>query len=54
MEPSVDVVTTLLEHGATVDARDVHRQTPLLLAAQNNCFDVARLLLKHGAAVDVA
>lgn len=45
----IDVVRTLLEHGAAVDARDAYRQTPLMFAAWAGHREIVALLLEHGA-----
>jgi ankyrin repeat protein len=39
----------LIEHGATVDARNRLEDTPLMLAAANGNFSTCVLLLKHRA-----
>ena len=43
----VDLVRLLLEHGAPVDARDVHGNSPLVFARDNP--EIVRLLLASGA-----
>jgi ankyrin repeat protein len=45
----VSVAQALLEHGATIDARDAKEQTPLRRAV--NCWQlqIARLLVRHAA-----
>ena len=45
----VEVARLLLQYKADIDARDSEGQTPLRLAVQNDCVDVAQLLLAHGA-----
>ncbi|RSL61703.1 hypothetical protein CEP54_006046 [Fusarium duplospermum] len=47
------IVTTLVDHGADVDAR-VHSWTPLLLAARDWWFQVPDYLVKKGADVNAA
>jgi len=41
----------LIEHGADVDSRDWHGETPLITASGHGRFEVARLLIDHGANV---
>lgn len=36
-----------------INATDHERRTPVMLAAQCNCFETAKVLLEHGANVDV-
>lgn len=43
------VVKALLEHGATVDARDRNGGTALMFAAMNGDLGTVNLLLEHGA-----
>lgn len=46
----LEVVKTLLENGAMVDARDKEMNTPLMLAVTNNgTLDVVKYLVEHGA-----
>ncbi|XP_062996328.1 B-cell lymphoma 3 protein [Elgaria multicarinata webbii] len=48
-----DVVLTLLEHGADVDAVDIKSgRSPLLHAVENNNLEMVELLLQHGANVN--
>jgi ankyrin repeat protein len=49
----VDAVRFLLRHGAQVNAGQKHFLTPLHLAAQVGCPEVARILLKCGAHIDL-
>ncbi|KAI0028047.1 ankyrin repeat-containing domain protein, partial [Vararia minispora EC-137] len=49
---NVEVVRTLLKHGATVDAHTDDQWTPLHLVAQLGHVEVAHALLEHGATVD--
>ena len=44
-----DDVRRLLRAGVHVDARDPHRRTPLMLAAQGRHLPVVRALLDRGA-----
>lgn len=44
-----ELVTSLLQHGAAVDARNADGDTPLCLAAKLGHIATARLLLEHGA-----
>lgn len=48
----VRVSRWLLEHGASVDARDVHETTPLLVAVKMGREDIVKLLIHHGADVN--
>src|SRR5215831_14409623 len=51
---NVDAVRTLLDHGATVDARDpAFQQTALMMAVRENHPDVLNLLIDRGAQVNV-
>jgi len=52
---SKEVVQTLLEAGADVNAKDLRNMTPLMLAVATNRQNpvVIRMLLDHGANVDV-
>lgn len=45
----VRVSQWLLQHGAIVDAKDVHDTTPLLVAVKMGREDIVDLLLKHNA-----
>jgi truncated hemoglobin YjbI len=45
----VSVATALLDHGATMDARDAKGQTPLRRAVNCRKFQVVRLLIRRGA-----
>ena len=45
----VDIVTSLLEYGVNVDARDVNGRTALYKAVYFNHYEIVRLLLAHGA-----
>ncbi|KAH0631660.1 hypothetical protein JD844_006106 [Phrynosoma platyrhinos] len=48
-----NVILTLLEHGADVDAVDIKSgRSPLLHAVENNNMEMVELLLKHGANVN--
>jgi hypothetical protein len=47
-----ETVQALVDHGATIDSRDVQGRTPLAWAAQNGHADVVRRLLSAGAAVN--
>ncbi|KAJ7303983.1 hypothetical protein JRQ81_011499 [Phrynocephalus forsythii] len=50
---SREVVLTLLEHGADVDAVDIKSgRSPLLHAVENNNLTMVELLLQHGANVN--
>ena len=46
--------TALLNQGATLDARDEHGRTPLMLAVMQGRLDVVRLLLNRGADPNIA
>jgi truncated hemoglobin YjbI/ankyrin repeat protein len=45
----VSVVQALLDHGATIDARDVKHQTPLRRAVNCRQVQIVRLLVQNGA-----
>ena len=45
----VSVAQALLDHGATIDARDARDQTPLRRAVNCRQVQIVRLLLRHGA-----
>jgi hemoglobin len=45
----VSVAQALLDHGATIDARDAKGQTPLRRAVNCRQLQIVRLLLRHGA-----
>ena len=47
-----DFVRLLLEHRASVDAREEDGWTPLMMAAQNGHLEICDLLLRRGANVD--
>nr|XP_056703750.1 B-cell lymphoma 3 protein [Euleptes europaea] len=48
-----DIILTLLEHGADVDAVDIKSgRSPLLHAVENNNLEMVELLLQHGANVN--
>lgn len=42
----------VLEYGASVNAKDIYAQTPLMLAALNGYESIFRLLLNKGACLD--
>ncbi len=44
-----EMATLLIDHGAEIDARNKHRATALLLAAQQGNLPVIRILLERGA-----
>jgi hypothetical protein len=48
-----DMVKLLLEHGATVDARDEGNNTPLLVAMLESQAEVAELLIDNGADIKI-
>jgi ankyrin repeat protein len=39
----------LLDHGATIEARDAKHQTPLHRAVNCRKIEIVRLLVRHGA-----
>jgi len=45
----VSVAQALLDHGATIDARDAKYQTPLRRAVNCRQLQIVRLLVRHGA-----
>jgi hemoglobin len=45
----VSVAQALLDHGATIDARDAKGQTPLRRAVNCRQVQIVRLLVRHGA-----
>lgn len=45
----VSVAQALLDHGATIDAHDARKQTPLRRAVNCRQIEIVRLLLRHGA-----
>lgn len=47
-----EIAKDMLENGASVDAEDLDRDTPLLVAAQEGHTEIVRLLLLKGADVD--
>ncbi len=46
---NVSVAQAMLDHGATIDARDVKGQTPLRRAVNCRQLEIVRLLVQHGA-----
>lgn len=46
------MVKKIVEFGANVDVKDEKENTPLLIAAKNNCIEIARFLLDNQAYVD--
>ncbi|XP_058971642.1 transient receptor potential cation channel subfamily A member 1 isoform X2 [Pocillopora verrucosa] len=49
-----EVISYLLKQDMDqINATDHERRTPVMLAAQCNCFETAKVLLEHGANVDV-
>lgn len=50
MQPEdANVVSLLLKRGASVDARDMIDQTPLIIAAQHGCRETVEILLAAGS-----
>lgn len=49
---NADVVLVYLEAGYDVNSRNQASQTPLMVAAQKGCFNVADLLIRRGADVN--
>ncbi|CAH0492357.1 unnamed protein product [Peronospora farinosa] len=49
---TLNVVKLLLRHGAKIEARDQEGKTALLLATNDELFEVAKLLLENGACID--
>ncbi|XP_014389171.1 PREDICTED: protein fem-1 homolog A [Myotis brandtii] len=50
--PSLQVVKVLLDCGADPDSRDFDNNTPLHIAAQNNCPGIMNALIEAGAHMD--
>ena len=50
----VSVAQALLDHGATVDARDAKKETPLRRAVNCRQLEIVRLLVRHGADIRAA
>ncbi|TSM52338.1 Ankyrin repeat and SOCS box protein 15 [Bagarius yarrelli] len=48
----VEIVCTLLEHGASPHKTNSRNESPLLLAVRTDSYDIALALLKRGALVD--
>lgn len=46
---SVELCIFLLQHGADVNARDIHNKTALYYAIQENRFRTTKLFLEHNA-----
>jgi ankyrin repeat protein len=46
---NISVAQALLDHGATIDARDAKGQTPLRRAVNCRQLEIVRLLVRHGA-----
>jgi truncated hemoglobin YjbI len=46
---NVSVAKALLDHGATIDARDAKGETPLRRAVNCRQIEIVRLLVRHGA-----
>lgn len=46
---NVSVAQALLEHGATIEARDAKEETPLRRAVNCRQIEIVRLLIRHGA-----
>jgi len=45
----VSVAQALLDHGATIDAHDAKKETPLRRAVNCRRIEIVRLLVRHGA-----
>jgi ankyrin repeat protein len=50
----VSVVQALLDHGASIDARDAKGETPLRRAVNCRQLEIVRLLVRHGATLRAA
>ena len=50
---STEIVDLLVQHGATVDTQDVHKNTPLVVAVSYNHVDTVRRLIELGARPDL-
>ncbi|OQR92715.1 26S proteasome non-ATPase regulatory subunit [Achlya hypogyna] len=49
--PSPDIVTLFLDHGAKLDTKDIHGNTPLHIAIMEGHGPIARMLIEYGASV---
>eukprot|EP00698_Gefionella_okellyi_P025080 TRINITY_DN9068_c0_g1_i3.p1 TRINITY_DN9068_c0_g1~~TRINITY_DN9068_c0_g1_i3.p1 ORF type:complete len:436 (-),score=64.80 TRINITY_DN9068_c0_g1_i3:229-1536(-) len=49
VKDNADAIELLVQHNASVDARDRSQRTPLCTAVQENCLNSVRALLKAGA-----
>ncbi len=47
-----EILKEFLKHGADIEERNWHGQTPLFIAAENDAAEVAELLIKKGANVN--
>jgi truncated hemoglobin YjbI len=50
----VSVAQALLDHGATIEARDAKKETPLRRAVNCRQLEIVRLLVQHGADIRAA
>jgi ankyrin repeat protein len=49
----IDILTTLLAHGADPNCQASDGRTPLFIAAQNSSLDIVEVLLQHGVKVNI-
>lgn len=50
-EGHLEVVQYLLQHGASVHAKDLDKKTPLMDAVQNKHFSIISILVQTGAII---
>jgi ankyrin repeat protein len=51
-EKNTDIIKLLLEHGADPNLPDYFGKTPLMIAAQENALEAAKMLLAHKAVIE--
>ncbi len=50
---TMKMIDLLIENGANVDAKDIHGETPLYVAALYGGIDVFKYLIEHGADINI-